>query len=39
LPAEARQYVSRLEEIISSPVNLICVGPRREQTIEKMPIL
>ena len=35
LPAEARQYVSRLEELISSPVNLVCVGPSREQTIYK----
>ncbi len=33
LPVEARQYVARLEELISCPVNLICVGPKREQTI------
>ncbi|GAI19028.1 unnamed protein product, partial [marine sediment metagenome] len=39
LPVEARQYVARLEELISCPVNLICVGPGREQTILKMPIL
>ncbi|MBA7672078.1 Adenylosuccinate synthetase [subsurface metagenome] len=39
LPAKARQYVARLEELISCPVNLICVGPEREQTILKMPIL
>ncbi len=39
LPVEARRYVSRLEELISCPVNLICVGPRREQTIFKVPIL
>ena len=39
LPVEARQYVSRLEELTSCPVNLICVGPRREQTIFKTPIL
>ena len=38
LPAEARQYVSRLEELISSPVNFVCVGPSREQTICKRPI-
>jgi adenylosuccinate synthase len=38
LPLEARQYISRLEELISCPVNLICVGPEREQAIEKMPI-
>jgi len=39
LPMEARQYVSRVEELISCPVNLICVGPGREQAIEKTPIL
>jgi len=39
LPVKARQYVTRLEELISCPVNLICVGPEREQTILKMPIL
>ncbi len=39
LPLEARQYIARLEELISCPVNLICVGPEREQTIQKMPIL
>ena len=39
LPVEARQYVARLEELISCPVNLICVGPGREETILKKPIL
>ena len=39
LPAKARQYVTRLEELISCPVNLISVGSAREQTILKMPIL
>ena len=39
LPAEARQYIARLEELISRPVSLICVGPGREQTIVKMPIV
>jgi len=39
LPLEARNYVSRVEELISCPVNLICVGPGREQAIEKTPIL
>jgi len=38
LPLEARQYINRLEEIISCPVNIICVGPSREQTIRKTPI-
>ncbi|NQT31886.1 MAG: adenylosuccinate synthase [Deltaproteobacteria bacterium] len=38
LPLEARRYVTRLEELISCPVNLICVGPERAQAIEKAPI-
>ncbi len=39
LPAEARRYIARIEELTGCPVNLICVGPEREQTIEKTPIL
>ncbi len=39
LPPQARQYISRLEELISCPVNLICVGPERGQTIVKTPVL
>ncbi|UCC90283.1 MAG: adenylosuccinate synthase [Dehalococcoidia bacterium] len=39
LPIKAQQYVARLEELISCPINLISVGARREQTIHKMPIL
>ncbi len=39
LPTEARQYIARLEELISCPANLISVGARREQTILKTPIL
>ncbi len=38
LPVEARQYITRLEELISCSVNLICVGPERGQTILKTPI-
>jgi len=38
LPPQARQYVTRLEEFISCPVNIICVGPSREQTILKATI-
>ncbi|TET25783.1 MAG: adenylosuccinate synthase [Dehalococcoidia bacterium] len=33
LPAEARQYVDRLEEIVSCPVSIISVGRGRGQTI------
>jgi adenylosuccinate synthase len=39
LPKEARRYISRVEELISCPVNLVCVGPEREEVIEKTPIL
>jgi len=38
LPAEARGYVNRLEELIGCPVNLVCVGPERGAVIEKTPI-
>ena len=33
LPAEARAYVRRLEELLGCPAALISVGERREQTI------
>jgi len=39
LPSQARQYVERLEELISCPVNLVCVGPEREYIIQKRPVL
>ncbi len=39
LPTEARQYLDRLEELISCPVKLISVGPGREQTITVGSIL
>ena len=39
LPSAARNYVKRLEELAGCPANLICVGPAREQTIEKSPII
>ncbi|GAI17992.1 unnamed protein product, partial [marine sediment metagenome] len=39
LPPQARQYITRLEELISCPVNLISVGSAREETIHKTPIL
>jgi len=38
LPAQAKQYITRLEELISCPVNIISVGAEREQTIHKTPI-
>ena len=39
LPAKARQYIARLEELTGCPVNLVCVGPERDQTIEKIPVI
>ena len=39
LPLQARQYITRLEELIGCPVNLISVGPGREQTIEVKPVV
>jgi len=33
LPAAARRYVSRIEELIGTPVTLISVGAEREETI------
>ena len=39
LPAAAKNYVKRIEELAGCPANLICVGPAREQTIEKSPII
>ncbi len=37
LPLKARQYIGRLEELISCPVNLISVGAGREQSIFCQP--
>lgn len=33
LPANARDYVSKIEEWVGAPVVMISVGPKREQTI------
>ncbi|MCJ7743180.1 MAG: adenylosuccinate synthase, partial [Dehalococcoidales bacterium] len=33
LPSQARRYVSRLEELLSCPVDIISVGAKREQAI------
>lgn len=37
LPAAARKYVSRLEDLLSCPITLISVGPDRRQIIERNP--
>jgi adenylosuccinate synthase len=39
LPASAKNYVKCLEDLAGCKANLICVGPAREQTIEKSPII
>ncbi len=33
LPANARAYLDRLSELVSQPIELVSVGPEREQTI------
>lgn len=38
LPRPARQYISRLQELIACPVGLVSVGARREQTIICQPL-
>ena len=39
LPPRAKKYVNRLAELISCPVDLVCVGPSREQAIEVRPVI
>jgi len=39
LPPEAKKYITRLEELIPCPIDLVCVGPAREQKIEVRPVL
>jgi adenylosuccinate synthase len=42
LPAAARAYLQRLEEVIGTPISAVSVGPRRGQTItlhEAAPLL
>jgi adenylosuccinate synthase len=34
LPARARRYLERLEEVTGCPIVLVSVGPRRDQTIQ-----
>ena len=35
LPANARRYVTALEELAGVPIVLVSVGPERTQTIER----
>ncbi|MBI2831823.1 MAG: adenylosuccinate synthase [Chloroflexi bacterium] len=39
LPAEARQYLKRLEELINCPISIVSVGQKRGQTIEVKPVI
>ncbi len=33
LPAEARQYINQIQEIVGAPITAIGVGPARDQVI------
>jgi adenylosuccinate synthase len=39
LPAAAQTYVRRIEELIDCPIDLVSVGPEREQCIQVRPII
>ena len=39
LPANARAYVHRLEELIDAPVSMLSIGPRRDENIIVRPAL
>ena len=39
LPVNARAYVSRIEELVGCPVQIISTGPRRDETILVEPII
>ena len=39
LPANARAYVQRLEELVGCPAQLISTGPRRHETILVAPVI
>lgn len=39
LPEKAKNYINRLEELAGCPACFVCIGPEREQTIEKSPVL
>lgn len=34
LPAEARAYLRRIEELMEVPISIVSVGPRRDETIQ-----
>jgi adenylosuccinate synthase len=37
LPVKARNYISRLEDLLSCPINLVSIGADRRQVIERNP--
>jgi len=39
LPQKARDYLERLEELVGCPVDMVCVGPEREQAILKRSLI
>lgn len=39
LPAQAKKYISRLEELLSCPIDIVSVGAKREQTIIVRPVM
>lgn len=39
LPNKAKIYIAKLEESIGCTTNIVCVGPKREETIESRPVL
>lgn len=39
LPRAARQYLARIEELITCPITIISVGSKREQVIYQRPVL
>ena len=38
LPADARRYVERVEALVGVPVELISVGPDRDETIARRTV-
>jgi adenylosuccinate synthase len=39
LPQRAKDYLGRLEALIGCPIGLVSVGPAREQSIFKSPMV
>jgi len=39
LPANARAYIRRIEQLLDAPVHLVSVGPEREQAIAIKPVI